>query len=140
VLWNPARLGQRNGRIDRASQPAKDVYCRYFTCRDRPEDRVHDTLVRKVEVIQKEVGSLGTVSLDEIEKLLEGGIGTETEAAIESVTAPRGRSETSRGELEWIDAEGERHLKAFKKEIDQAGKILNSSPDAVGLRPEEVLR
>jgi len=28
--WNPSRLEQRNGRIDRKLQPAKQVICRYF--------------------------------------------------------------------------------------------------------------
>ena len=28
--WNPARLEQRNGRIDRKLQPSPEVWCRYF--------------------------------------------------------------------------------------------------------------
>ena len=28
--WNPSRLEQRNGRIDRKLQPAPEVFCRYF--------------------------------------------------------------------------------------------------------------
>ena len=28
--WNPSRLEQRNGQIDRKLQPAAEVYCRYF--------------------------------------------------------------------------------------------------------------
>ena len=28
--WNPSRLEQRNSRIDRKLQPAKQVLCRYF--------------------------------------------------------------------------------------------------------------
>jgi hypothetical protein len=38
--WNPARLEQRNGRIDRKLQPSPEVWCRYFLYRQRPEDRV----------------------------------------------------------------------------------------------------
>src|SRR5579875_1972292 len=38
--WNPSRLEQRNGRIDRKLQPAQRVYCRYFIYAQRPEDRV----------------------------------------------------------------------------------------------------
>ena len=40
VPWNPARLEQRNGRIDRKLQSAAKVYCRYFVYSQRPEDRV----------------------------------------------------------------------------------------------------
>ena len=40
VPWNPSRMEQRNGRIDRKLQPNPDVYCRYFFYEQRPEDRV----------------------------------------------------------------------------------------------------
>jgi hypothetical protein len=30
VPWNPRRMEQRNGRIDRKLQRAEQVYCRYF--------------------------------------------------------------------------------------------------------------
>ena len=38
--WNPSRLEQRNGRIDRKLQPSKVVTCRYFFYDQREEDRV----------------------------------------------------------------------------------------------------
>jgi hypothetical protein len=50
--WNPARLEQRNGRIDRKLQPAVKVFCRYFVYQQRPEDIVLDALVRKTELIR----------------------------------------------------------------------------------------
>ena len=59
--WNPARLDQRNGRIDRKLQPAGKVVCRYFVFRQRPEDRVLDTLARKGARIREELGSAATV-------------------------------------------------------------------------------
>ena len=34
--WNPSRLDQRNGRIDRKLQPADEVFCRYFVYSQRP--------------------------------------------------------------------------------------------------------
>jgi hypothetical protein len=51
--WNPSRLEQRNGRIDRKLQPAKQVFCRYFHYEQREADIVLDALVRKTEVIQR---------------------------------------------------------------------------------------
>src|SRR5271163_2651203 len=38
--WNPARLEQRNGRIDRKLQPAKLITCRYFRYAQREADVV----------------------------------------------------------------------------------------------------
>src|SRR5262249_3570979 len=59
--WNPSRLEQRNGRIDRKLQPQPVVYCRYFFYRQRPEDRVLRALVRKTETIREELGALAQV-------------------------------------------------------------------------------
>ena len=68
--WNPSRLEQRNGRIDRKLQPADEVYCRYFSYTQRMEDRVLDALVQKTETIRKELGSAGDVLHTEIEVTL----------------------------------------------------------------------
>ena len=59
--WNPSRLDQRNGRIDRKLQPADEVFCRYFVFVQRPEDRVLQVLVNKVERIREELGSAAKV-------------------------------------------------------------------------------
>ena len=50
--WNPARLEQRNGRIDRKLQPSLKVWCRYFVYEQREEDVVLQALVRKTELIR----------------------------------------------------------------------------------------
>lgn len=53
--WNPSRLEQRNGRIDRKLQPAKQVSCRYFRYEQREADIVLDALVWKTETIREEL-------------------------------------------------------------------------------------
>ena len=72
--WNPGRIEQRNGRIDRKLQPAKEVRCHYFVLPQRAEDRVLDVLVRKTETIREELGSLSKVIDDRIEERLREGI------------------------------------------------------------------
>lgn len=74
IPWNPSRLEQRNGRIDRTLQPAEEVRCHYFVYAERDEDRILDTVVRKVETVQRELGSLGAVVLEQIERALDAGI------------------------------------------------------------------
>ena len=61
VPWNPSRMEQRNGRIDRKLQPKPEVFCHYFVYRQRPEDRILRCLVRKTERIKQELGSLAQV-------------------------------------------------------------------------------
>ena len=72
--WNPGRIEQRNGRIDRKLQPASEMRCHYFVLEQRVEDRVLEVLVRKTETIRKELGSLSTVIDDRVERALRSGI------------------------------------------------------------------
>lgn len=72
--WNPGRIEQRNGRIDRKLQPADTVRCHYFALPQRVEDRVLDVLVRKTETIKKELGSLSRVIDADVERRMGGGI------------------------------------------------------------------
>ena len=72
--WNPGRIEQRNGRIDRKLQPAAEVRCHYFVLPQREEDKVLEVLVRKTETIKRELGSLSKVIDDDVERRLRGGI------------------------------------------------------------------
>ena len=72
--WNPGRIEQRNGRIDRKLQPATEVRCHYFVLPQRVEDRVLEVLVRKTETIKRELGSLSKVIDDDVERRMRGGI------------------------------------------------------------------
>ncbi len=72
--WNPGRIEQRNGRIDRKLQPASEVRCHYFVLPQRAEDRVLEVLVKKTRTIRQELGSLSRVIDDDVERRLRGGI------------------------------------------------------------------
>jgi superfamily II DNA or RNA helicase len=72
--WNPGRIEQRNGRIDRKLQPASEVRCHYFVLPQRIEDRVLEVLVEKTKTIKRELGSLSKVIDDDIERRLAHGI------------------------------------------------------------------
>ena len=69
--WNPARLEQRNGRIDRKLQPSPEVWRRYFVYKQRPEDRILKKLVEKTETIHRQLGSVGQVLSNRITDLLD---------------------------------------------------------------------
>ncbi len=74
VPWNPSRMEQRNGRIDRKLQREGEVRCHYFVLPQRAEDRVLDALIRKTDTIQKELGNLSPVLQKNISNLLDQGI------------------------------------------------------------------
>jgi hypothetical protein len=130
VPWNPARLEQRNGRIDRTLQPEPEVRCAYFTCPDRPEDRVLDLLVRKVDTIRHELGSVGTVVLDRIDQALARGINAATADDLERVTASPAGAATAKTELET-----QRTPERLRREIDEARRHLDRSRKVVGFEP-----
>ena len=65
--WNPGRIEQRNGRIDRKLQPAPEVRCHYFVLPQRVEDHVLEVLVRKTETIRAELGSLSQVIDEQVQ-------------------------------------------------------------------------
>ena len=74
VPWNPGRMEQRNGRIDRTLQREPQVYCHYFVLPQRPEDVVLDTVVRKTDQIRQELGCLPPVVIRKLNDLLAKGI------------------------------------------------------------------
>src|SRR5262249_29945701 len=78
VPWNPSRIEQRNGRIDRKLQPQSEVYCHYFVYTDRKEDRILEVLVKKTETIKRELGSLSQVIESRLARTLRLGIRTAT--------------------------------------------------------------
>lgn len=84
VPWNPSRMEQRNGRIDRKLQREATVRCHYFVLTQRVEDRVLDVLVKKTRQIQEELGSLSPVVEKNVSKLLDNGI---RKAEIQKLTA-----------------------------------------------------
>lgn len=131
VPWNPARMEQRNGRIDRTLQPAPEVRCHYFFYPQRPEDAVLRTLVTKVDHIQRELGSLSSVILDRIGAALEDGIDagtTERLAAAEQIDL------FARDGTDTLDAVRVNH--EVKAEVDEVGKILSASERVMEFRRE----
>lgn len=127
VPWNPSRMEQRNGRIDRKLQPKEDVYCYYFVYRNRPEDRILATLVRKTQTIRDELGSLSQVIDERLEVLLKEGIRrlslNELEAEVEKIDLPADQRETVQEELESTrKRQGE-----LRESIDDLRKIMERS-------------
>jgi ERCC4-related helicase len=121
VPWNPSRLEQRNGRIDRALQPEPVVRCGYFIYAQRAEDAVLDTLARKVETIARELGSLGSVLMEQMHDALSAGITAGTLEKVEQA-ATSSRVEVTKQELE-----SQRALQSLRKELDAIGDIRERS-------------
>jgi len=132
VPWNPARLEQRNGRIDRTLQPEDEVRCMYFLYPQRTEDRVLEVLVGKLERIRGELGSLGDVLMDRVGEVMEEGIDAGTTARLEEAAKPDARQKRAAKTL------GTRDIKGLKATIDKAGEIMEKSRELLGFHHDQL--
>ncbi len=134
--WNPSRIEQRNGRIDRKLQPAVEVRCHYFVLPQRAEDRVLEVLVHKTETIKKELGSLSKVIDDEIERHLGAGIRhRDAERLAREIEAADIDAERKRIAEEEFEAARERQ-QDLTDQIERCRTLLEDSRDWVGFNPQ----
>ncbi|WP_168565185.1 DISARM system SNF2-like helicase DrmD [Crateriforma spongiae] len=61
--WNPARIEQRNGRLDRHGQ-ARDVFTYHFISQENADLRFMSRLIHKVDQMREDLGAVGEI-LDE---------------------------------------------------------------------------
>jgi hypothetical protein len=135
--WNPARLEQRNGRIDRKLQPSPQVFCRYFLYEQREEDIVLEALVRKTELIREQLGSVGQVIAHRVgDRLVKRGIvGARALAREIEAEGADGRVATA---VEEMDDETARRRKRQQRELDDLRRVLEDSRQRVGVDPGEL--
>ncbi len=138
VPWNPSRLEQRNGRIDRKLQPALEVFCHYFVYSQRPEDRILRTLVKKTDRIREELGSLSQVLENRLADMIRYGIShadvDQLAAVIDSADLDDVKQNTTREELE---ATRERH-EALQKQVDTLRNRINDARRWIGLDMDQL--
>jgi superfamily II DNA or RNA helicase len=134
--WNPGRIEQRNGRIDRKLQPAPEVRCHYFVLPQRIEDRVLEVLVRKTETIKRELGSLSKVIDDDIERRLGQGIRhRDAERLAREIEQADLDADRKRITAEEFEAARERQ-EELKGQIERCQTLLQESRRWVGFESE----
>ena len=133
VPWNPSRMEQRNGRIDRKGQRSAEVRCHYFVFTQRPEDRVLEALVRKTQNIQEELGSLSQVLEARLARILEGGI---RRGEAEKLAARIGDEKLEGARTEVVNEELEQTTRARQQLLAQQMSglrdMMASARDALG--------
>ena len=135
--WNPARLEQRNGRIDRKLQPSPEVWCRHFLYAQREEDVVLRTLVEKTERIREQLGSAGQVIGGRVaERLAREGIFAAARQARE--IAAEGDDPRIARALDEMDDDAARRRARQARELDDLRRHLEASRERVGVEPDEL--
>jgi len=136
VPWNPARLEQRNGRLDRHGQ-ARDVVVYHFATDDDADLAFLSYVIRKVHTIREDLGSMGQVFDCAIERRLVAGddadaVRMELEEQLDRV---KGRAEIPTEEGDQTGASSLAYLRAFADEADLDPDSLRETLDvALGLR------
>lgn len=134
--WNPSRLEQRNGRIDRKLQRADVVNCHYFYYAQRPEDKVLKVLVAKTKTIKQELGSLSKVIETKIHERLRGGISHDEAdklaGEIETADLEKSRKQAVAEELEEVRERQDE----LRGNIDKLRNLITDSRKWLGLETD----
>ena len=136
IPWNPNRLEQRNGRVDRHGQRASRVEIYHFVSaayrsqegRSRLDDDLAflDMAVQKIEQIREDLGSVGPVIARQVEEAMLGRRGTlETRRAEQQATTRSLRAYQKRREQ-------------LQERIRQLYEQLREGKIELGMTPENV--
>ena len=140
VPWNPGRIEQRNGRIDRKLQQADEVRCMYFVLPQRAEDRVLEVLMQKTRKIHEQLGSLAPVIGRRIDEAFARGISHDKVAALataidnsdqDDVDGGEGRVRTMKVEM-GVDEVDQRRVK-LELQLSELRDLLEKSREWIGL-------
>jgi hypothetical protein len=132
IPWNPNRLEQRNGRIDRHGQPASEVLVHHCvsagweTASRGSLEGDLDFLARvvaKVEQIREDLGSVGPVIAAQIEEAMLGRRTTLDESRFSASAASRATLEQERRMRE--------RLAALRDELAESRTTLHLEPERV---------
>jgi SNF2 family DNA or RNA helicase len=132
IPWNPSRMEQRNGRIDRKLQRAKIVTCHYFVLPQRAEDRVLEVLVEKTRIIHEQLGSIPPVLERSLARLFTDGIRHEQAAGLRDAIEKADEAEavkTINEELEEVRVRRD----AIGREVLQLDHLLKKAREWIQL-------
>lgn len=162
IPWNPSRLEQRNGRVDRHGQPHPYVEIRHFVPEGWEESKEGfvtelgflSRVAFKVEQIRDDLGSVGAVLADQVNDVMLGARPKVDDDAIDRARSKAGtkvlqverdlrqglerchaRLEESLGDLGLTPERVERVVATALKVANQAGLIATEEPGVFRLPP-----
>jgi superfamily II DNA/RNA helicase len=65
--WNPMRVEQRIGRVDRFGQTHEKIFVHYFHCPGTIETDILERLYRRIRVFEQSIGELEPILRDELD-------------------------------------------------------------------------
>lgn len=131
IPWNPNRMEQRNGRIDRHGQKAAEVFVHHFVYRNHEDTQFLQTVIDKVQTMREDLGSIGEVIAAQVEEAM---LGRRT-----SLDLPTRRVELAKAEVK-ADVLTEQRIRELSQRRLQAQRDLELYPDNLRRVLHEALR
>ncbi|MCB1221948.1 MAG: DEAD/DEAH box helicase [Planctomycetales bacterium] len=141
--WNPSRLEQRNGRLDRYGQ-LRDVYVHHFVSDQAADLKFMDLLIRKVEQIREDLGATGELFDEAIHKrLIDGESVEDVQLFLDANVETARKAVAIEADDNFVLSDDlKRKLQALKDELDldpEASRLTLDAAmvhDANGSRPQ----
>lgn len=135
IPWNPSRLEQRNGRVDRHGQPQPYVEVRHFVPEGWEDDQSGfatelgflSLVAHKVEQIRDDLGSVGAVLADQVGDAM---LGRRTRIDDDAIDQARSKPGTKVLQVE----------RKLREGLARCHERLQESLDELGLTPGRVGR
>jgi superfamily II DNA or RNA helicase len=131
IPWNPNKMEQRNGRIDRHGQKASQVYCMHFAYAGRQDQQFLDVVVNKVRTQRADLGSVGDVIAAQVEEALRG--------ERKFIEDPKARWERQKADLK-ADILTREGIVRLRQAIGEARQAWHIHADTLRLVLDEALR
>jgi superfamily II DNA or RNA helicase len=128
IPWNPNRMEQRNGRIDRHGQKSKEVYIWHFVFNNNEDSKFLQTVVDKVETMRQDLGSVSDIIAVEIEKAIILGLSNKKQLKLDSIAEQINKSKRD------ID-----YRKINNKRISELRNKLESSKQELEINQDNLL-
>ncbi|GLV59816.1 helicase SNF2 family protein [Dictyobacter sp. S3.2.2.5] len=129
IPWNPMRLEQRNGRVDRHGQE-RDVFVFHFGSDDEDDLKFMQSVVAKVDTARDDLGSVGQVIDATVEEYFTQGLSQASEVLNERVNDTLAVAQ-DRKDMQSRDYGGREDYEQAMNKLYQTEMEMHLSPENV---------
>lgn len=131
IPWNPIRMEQRNGRIDRHGQKAPEVFVFHFFYEGSEDSKFLQVVIDKVVTMREDLGSVGEVIAAQVEEAMLG--------QRQDLEIPEDRRAKLRKELK-AEIQTEARVKEIAQKLSKTRRDLELYPENIQRILDHALR
>lgn len=130
IPWNPNKMEQRNGRIDRHGQK-RDVFVYHFLYKNHEDSEFLEKMIDKVKTIRYDLGSMGEIINKQVEEAMLG--------LRKEIELPEERRKKIQDELK-SDVNLKMRIRELGRQIKDAEQKWDLQPDNLRIVLDEALK